>query len=369
MRAQLLAAAVLLTLPGIAHSQTARQQDDIRFRAMDRNGDGVITRDEWRGSAQSFRVHDWNNDGVLSGDEVRRGASRRDRDEQDYDVNADFNNWTPRGFTSMDHNGDGRITRDEWHFNPEGFNRADRNRNGSLSRAEFLGEGTDDDRDDRFDYLDADNNGRIERDEWHGGQQEFRWLDRNGDGVLTRNEVADTAIDQHRNDMFASLDTNRNGTISFNEWHWSRRSFDQRDENGDGVISRNEFGEAGPVGTSGQGGFNRTLTVSATERWSDSGITVRRGDILQIDATGRVTMSSESDAATPSGASRRAPEAPLPQQPAGALIMRINESQPILIGVSRTVRAPIDGRVYFGVNDDYLQDNSGEYRVNVRVQR
>src|SRR5438477_8532308 len=39
----------------------------IRFQDMDRNHDGIITRDEWRGSDQSFRMHDWNGDGVLSG--------------------------------------------------------------------------------------------------------------------------------------------------------------------------------------------------------------------------------------------------------------------------------------------------------------
>lgn len=47
-----------------------------RFRGLDRNGDCMITRDEWRGSDTSFRQHDWNGDGVLSGDEVRPGARR-----------------------------------------------------------------------------------------------------------------------------------------------------------------------------------------------------------------------------------------------------------------------------------------------------
>ena len=82
MRPQLLAAAVLLALPGVAISQTPRQRNmDIRFQAMDRNGDRVVTRDEWRGSNRSFQVHDWNGDGILSGDEVRPGAFAREREE------------------------------------------------------------------------------------------------------------------------------------------------------------------------------------------------------------------------------------------------------------------------------------------------
>jgi hypothetical protein len=57
-------------------NRNAQQPETMRFRAMDRNGDGRVTRQEWRGSVQSFRVHDWNNDGVLSGEEVRPGAVR-----------------------------------------------------------------------------------------------------------------------------------------------------------------------------------------------------------------------------------------------------------------------------------------------------
>ena len=370
MRSQLLAAAVLLTLPSVGQAQSQRAVD-IRFQAMDRDGDRVITRDEWRGSDRSFQVHDWNGDGVLSGDEVRPGAARRNRPELDFDQNAEFDDWTPRGFRSLDHNGDGRIARAEWHFNQEGFIRADRNRDGILSRAEFLGEGADDDREDRFDSLDANNNGRIEIGEWHGGRRDFDWLDRNNDGSLSRDEVIGNAAGAGRNDTFASLDINRNGTISFNEWHWSRSSFDARDSNRDGVISRNEFVNTGAVGTSGQGLDQRTVTVPATERWVDGGIDVRRGDVLEITASGTVEMSGPSDAATPEGSKtgRRAPDAPLPQQLAGALVMRIGDSQPILIGASRTVRAPNDGRAYFTVNDDYLGDNSGEFRVNVRIVR
>ena len=42
-----------------------------RFRNMDTDRDGVVTRAEWRGSAQAFRNNDRNGDGVLSGDEVQ----------------------------------------------------------------------------------------------------------------------------------------------------------------------------------------------------------------------------------------------------------------------------------------------------------
>jgi len=50
---------------------TTTAQDQMRFRTMDRNRDGVVTRAEWQGSDQSFRQQDRNGDGILSGDEVR----------------------------------------------------------------------------------------------------------------------------------------------------------------------------------------------------------------------------------------------------------------------------------------------------------
>ncbi len=42
------------------------KSEDGRFRGMDRDGNGVITRDEWRGNNKSFEKQDRNRDGVIS---------------------------------------------------------------------------------------------------------------------------------------------------------------------------------------------------------------------------------------------------------------------------------------------------------------
>src|SRR5262245_41249944 len=107
--------ALLLAAAPEVLAQRSRQAQ-IRFQAMDENGDRVISRPEWRGSAQSFRRHDWNGDGVLSGDEVRVGAERASGEPDDYDQTRrpEFRNWTERGFSNLDRNGDGRIGRSEW---------------------------------------------------------------------------------------------------------------------------------------------------------------------------------------------------------------------------------------------------------------
>jgi Ca2+-binding EF-hand superfamily protein len=369
-----LAAASVLTILA-APPKVEAQNQRMRFAAMDQNNDGRISREEWRGSDRSFDVHDWNGDGVLSGDEVRPGAQRNTQWEQ-ADHNAGryerYVSWTASGFSSLDHNRDRRITPNEWHFDRETFRRVDSNRDGALDQQEFLGANVDDDRGDNFDDLDYNNNGWVEQSEWHGSTAVFDRLDRNNDNRLSRFEVAggsDTNFDTY--DEFASVDFNRNGTISRDEWHWSLGSFNQRDLNRDGVLSRREFdatGGANPGAVGTSGGASRTIRVNSQQRWTDSGISVRAGERFNIDASGTVTLSQNGgDTATPAGASsgRRAPDAPVLNQPAGGLIARIDDYGPIYIGSRGTFTAPVGGRLYFGVNDDHLPDNQGEFTVTL----
>jgi Ca2+-binding EF-hand superfamily protein len=219
---------------------------------MDRNGDGVIDRAEWQGSERSFAVHDWNHDGVLSGDELR--LDRRGQpswpDEPDEAGLARFSDWTTERFDNLDHNRDGRLARDEWHFDPELFRRVDVDRDGSLSRGEFLGLGRDDDRDDRFADLDLNRDGRVSGQEWHADPEVFRALDRDRNGFLSREEL--TGQDDAPADWFGSLDVNRDGQVARSEWHWSRASFDARDRNRDGSLSRDELTSGGGNGPGSQ---------------------------------------------------------------------------------------------------------------------
>jgi Ca2+-binding EF-hand superfamily protein len=357
-------------------SQTRAQRETMRFRAMDRNGDGSITRAEWRGNERSFRSHDWNGDGVLAGDEVRVGAARPRASEQDWNPNArpDLHEWNDAAFGSLDRNRDGRITPAEWRYDVEAFRRADRDGNDELSRAEFLNLESDLDREDRFEALDTNNDGRVERIEWHGSLDAFEWMDRDRDGVLTRAEAVGDET-RHRPDVFASLDTNDDGRVSIQEWQWSRRSFTRQDRNGDGTLSREELAavNAEPVaGTSGRAGA-RTIVVPASQAWVDTGIDVRAGDVLSFDAEGQVSLSPDrGDVAGPAGASsgRRAPDAPLPTQPAGVLVARIGQANAVLVGDRGTFDAVnTSGRLYLGVNDDHFADNGGQFRVVVTVRR
>ena len=366
-----------LTWMGLATPVTTAEAQSqpvsrMRFQALDRNNDGRITREEWNGSDRSFQNHDWNGDGVLSGAEVRPGGQRNtelaDHDPNRFERNL---NWTQANFTNLDHNRDGRLTANEWHFDVETFRRVDRNRDDAVNLQEFLGENWDDDRGESFDDMDWNNNGIVERSEWHGGNEEFNWLDRNRDGRLTRFEVVGSQASLETWDQFQGLDFDRNGSLSRAEWHWSANSFTQRDTNRDGVISRQEFTNAGGAPAVASAAGRQTVTVNAQQRWTDTGINVRAGDVITFDANGQIQMSDDNgDTATPAGSrrGRTAPDAPVQGQLAGGLLARIGEWSPMFVGNKNSVTAPVGGRLYLGVNDDHLADNRGEFSVTVGVQ-
>jgi len=254
-----LAVACVLATPLSSVAQQNRMAN--RFAAMDRNGDGVITKEEWKGSDPSFHVQDWNGDGVLSGAEVRPGARRPPSAQNDATVDSasrenEFDDWTPQGFTGLDRNHDGRLTSDEWHFNRDGFRRADHNGDGTITRAEFLGEDRwDANVQDRVSYMDVNHDGRVTRDEWQGARAAFDRLDGNRDGVLSGTEVTGN---EPPPDLFTSVDSNRDEQITRDEWRWSRSSFDARDRNRDGRLSRDEFSPGGQTQSRAwQAGYER----------------------------------------------------------------------------------------------------------------
>lgn len=343
----------------------AQQRETMRWRAMDTNGDGRITRSEWRGNARAFANHDWNNDGVLSGDELRSVQGDRPTD------------WTAERFTDLDRNRDGRLTRGEWVDDADGFDRVDRNGDNRVTRAEFLRAGTADDltSQDRFDELDSNRNGRIERREWDGTRDGFDWLDRNNDGSLSRAEtVGNDASAQGT--TFRSLDVDRSGSIEMDEWPGTRNSFAARDRNGDWRLTEEEAGELNAAGTSGQRWpSGEAVRVDSQEPWTDTGIDVRNGDLLRIRAEGTIVLSENnagSDRANAAGAftGRRAQGSLIPTAPAGALIARIGDGPVFLIGSEEwSQRVTRSGRLFLGVNDDHLADNRGELRVQLSIGR
>ncbi len=194
-----------LVLALVATAGTGRAEAQMRFQGMDRNHDGAITRDEWRGSTRAFENQDWNGDGVLSGDEVRPGARRSNAQSGDWNQDGRVDQEDAQlveQFRSYDRDHDGRVTADEWKARSRDewlFSRLDSNHDGRVTLDEYA-----------FDQS-SDRTGAGRRNQG-GPPYAFSNLDRNNDGAITRNEWGMTGSD------FDRLDTNRDNRLSWSEF-------------------------------------------------------------------------------------------------------------------------------------------------------
>jgi hypothetical protein len=112
----------------------------------------------------------------------------------------------------------------------------------------------------------------------------------------------------------------------------------------------------------------RDVNVAAGERWTDTGISVRSGQTIYVSATGRVRWGpGRQDGPGGEHNSPRNDARPIPSRPAAALIGRVGDGDHyFFIGdETEAIRVRESGRLYLGINDDYLQDNSGAFRVTV----
>lgn len=134
MKSHHLAIALGLLAGAAVLPATLTAQPSTRYRTMDDNRDGVITRTEWRGNDQSFRRHDRNNDGVLTAAEINAIEDREDRIEDREDRNVNDGYGLVGDFSRVDLDGNGHVTAQEWR---RAFTQLDDNRDGSLTQDEL----------------------------------------------------------------------------------------------------------------------------------------------------------------------------------------------------------------------------------------
>jgi len=208
------------------------------FPATDRNGDGIVSRSEWRGNNRTFNQHDSNRDGVLSGNELPGFVDNRDRDRDRY-RNQTRNRSQARGSDSvgkLDDNRTGRVEGHEWPYNQQLFHRLDTNEDSTLTADELrkIESAT-------LDELDMNRNRRIDADEWPGGFAKFEQLDQDNDGRVTSREYFDRGSAWQRRDRFDAWDTNRDGVIQSTEWKTTPNIFRRMDTNRNSQIEYDEF--------------------------------------------------------------------------------------------------------------------------------
>ncbi len=185
---------------------------------------------------------------------------------------------------------------------------------------------------------------------------------------------ADTLILRDGSRVQGELVSVRNGTIEFEE----RRNFGtgrtlrfDRDEvvriefetyrNNPGRSS-NDFGRP-------SGMREKQIIVSADVAWNDTGIDVRPGQTVYFEAQGQVRWGRDRrDGPAGERNSPPNPGRPMGNRNAAALIGKIGTDSGDLFFIgdeTGPVRVRGNGRLYLGINDDVLTDNSGNFRVVV----
>lgn len=122
------------------------------------------------------------------------------------------------------------------------------------------------------------------------------------------------------------------------------------------------------------GGRTREVTVVANQPWQTTGIRVRRGQVVSItylDGTWAVLGGARSAQMRADAAGFesevRAAGLPLASAPVGALLGRIGDGMPFLVGREVRFQSREDGRLQLRINDQFLGDNVGAVQVRVQV--
>lgn len=185
--------------------------------------------------------------------------------------------------------------------------------------------------------------------------------------ALATTTLADTLVLRSGRRVEGDLVGVRGGTVEFDE-NGSTRRYDRSD------VARIELGSGGSSSSSydrnggrPSGLRERTTSVDAASPWSDTGIDVRSGMSVYFEASGKVQWGPDrKDGPAGEGGNRHNAARPMPNRAGGALIGRVGGSEPFLIGDDRgPIRMRESGRLSLGVNDDYLQDNRGSFRVTI----
>jgi len=115
---------------------------------------------------------------------------------------------------------------------------------------------------------------------------------------------------------------------------------------------------------------SRTVQVTLDSNWVDSGVDLRRGEKVQVSATG-VIMAGRTRI-TPDGLQRSDPTAPLPSAKEGELIGAVGDDSraPIMeLGSTREFTADRDGRLYLTANRGSFSDTRGSFTVQIKSER
>jgi PA-IL-like protein. len=110
-----------------------------------------------------------------------------------------------------------------------------------------------------------------------------------------------------------------------------------------------------------------TARVEANRQWTDTGLVVQPGERISFGTNGTISFGRDMNTGA-DGDKNLPPRAnyPVRDMAVGGLIGRVGNGRAFAIGSTRTpITMPAGGRLFLGVNDDDLSDNSGGFDVEI----
>ncbi len=141
------------------------------------------------------------------------------------------------------------------------------------------------------------------------------------------------------------------------------------------VVEQNKPAETVPVSTpkttqsTGIQVNVKVLADNTSNGWTNSGWVVKKGQKIRISGTGRISLGN-GRYATPSGvASLPDNDKLVKDKPTGGIIAVIGDdnNEFIFIGGAMEFVAKRDGALFLGINEGYLDDNSGSFDVVIEI--
>lgn len=110
--------------------------------------------------------------------------------------------------------------------------------------------------------------------------------------------------------------------------------------------------------------------VSSRKNWQNSDIVVKKGDLVEVQASGIWSIDPKYKKHSADGSDEYPnwPDPPIVKDaPWGALIGRINSETPFFIGAKKVFKVKSSGKLKFHVNDSFrgIYNNSGKITLNI----
>lgn len=148
-------------------------------------------------------------------------------------------------FEQFDKNKDEKLTVEEFGLGKTYYHALDLDRDGSLTRDEAKQALLRKSEKKSFDWakMDADSDGYVTVREWTGTPEEFDAHDLDHDRVISKYDRALGREKKRAHGVLVAFDKDKNGTVSMKEWPADEATFRQKDRNRDGQLNVDELAD------------------------------------------------------------------------------------------------------------------------------